>query len=50
MDFNYLQNFTSGEIDDRHVASDIENNYHMFNLPPFDPDAYIEQEDFKKFY
>ena len=46
MNSNYLQSITSGEIDDVQVASDLEKHQHMINLPPFDPDAYIEEKNF----
>jgi len=47
MNLNYLPGITSGEIDDAQVASDLEKPQHMINLPPFDPDAYIDEKKFK---
>ena len=44
MNSNYLQSITSGEIDDVQVSSDLEKHQHMIKLPPFDPDAYIEEK------
>ena len=43
MNSNYLQSITSGEINDVQVTSDLEKHQHLINLPPFDPDAYIEE-------
>ena len=47
MNLNYLPGITSREIDDAQVASDLEKHQHMINLPPFDPDAYIDEKKFK---
>jgi hypothetical protein len=47
MSFNYLQSIISGEVEDSQIASSLEKHKYMINLPPFDPDAYINEKKFK---